>query len=50
MLSVWVFGPAAAVKQINTPHIDQRRMKMEAQTLEGGRTQVSYCSNTDVMK
>lgn len=32
------------------PHTDQRRMETEAQTLEGEGTQVSNCSNTDVMK
>lgn len=50
-LPVHVFCQAAAVKLLKTPpNIDQRRMETEAQTLEEGRTQVSNCSNTDVMK
>lgn len=51
-LPVHVFGQAAAVKLLKntSTHTDQRRMETEAQTSEGGRTQVSNCSNTDVMK
>lgn len=36
--------------QKTPPHIDQRRMETEPQTFEGRRTQVSNCSNTDIMK
>lgn len=50
--AVYVFGQAAAVKRLKKtpPHMDQRKVETETQTSVEGRTQVSNCSNTDVMK